>query len=121
MGTETRDLPVVLDAAALEDLPEEPLGQLPGVRHRSVWTDGVSKAGVMRIEAGHHLGAHSHRRHHHQVWVLEGVARILGHDLGAGSYVHIPKGVEHDFDARDSDGCRFFYLYLEGSGPGAGE
>lgn len=120
MSTETRGLPVVLDAAALEDLPEAPLGALPGVRHRSVWTDGTSKAGVMRIDAGHHLGAHSHRRHHHHVWVIEGVARILGRDLGPGSYVHIPNGVEHDFDARTTDGCAFFYLYVEAA-PGAGE
>lgn len=114
-------MPVVLDAAALEDLPEEPLGSLPGVRHRSVWTDGRSKAGVMRIDAGHHLGPHSHRLHHHHVWVIEGIARILDRDLGPGSYAHIPRGSEHDIDARATDGCTVFYLYLEGTPPGAGE
>jgi hypothetical protein len=51
--------------------------------------------------------------------VLEGHATILGRTLGPGSYAHIPSGVEHDIDARSSDGCTVFYLYLrmaEGSG-----
>jgi mannose-6-phosphate isomerase-like protein (cupin superfamily) len=119
MTTETRDVPVVLDAAAMEAIPEEPLGALPGIRHRSIWTDGTSKAGVMRVDAGHHLGVHAHRRHHHHIWVLEGRAKIVGQDLGPGGYAHVPKGIDHDIDARATEGCKVFYLYLEGCAPSA--
>lgn len=106
----------MLDAAALEAIPEESLGHLPGVRHRPVWADGVSRAGVMTVDAEHHLGAHTHRRHHHHIWVTAGRATILGQEVGAGGYVHVPSGVEHDIDAGDTDGCTFFYLYAVGPG-----
>jgi len=109
---------VVLDAAALAAIPEEPLGDLPGIRHRPAWTDGVSKAGVMHVDAGNHLGAHTHRRHHHHIWIVEGRARILGSEVGPGSYVQVPAGVEHDVDARDTEGCSFFYLYALRAGTG---
>ena len=107
---------MVLDAAAVAAIRDEPLGARPGIRHRPLWTDGVSKAGVMYVDAGHDLGAHTHRRHHHHVWIIDGRARVLGSDVGAGSYVHVPAGVEHDVDARETEGCAFFYLYQLGVG-----
>lgn len=113
MDTSTPSTPVVLSAEAISDLPLVPLGHLEGVRHRVLWSDETSMAGVMEVEAGHHLGEHSHRRHHHHVWILEGGARVLGEDLVAGSYVHIPHGVAHDIDATASEGCTFLYLYLD--------
>ncbi len=117
MSGQTRAIPLVLDAAQIEELREEPLGDLPGVRHRVMWREAASMAGVLSIDAGHRLGDHTHRRHHHHVWVLEGGVRILGHDLGPGAYAHIPAGMEHDIDARSTDGCAVLYLYLEGDDP----
>jgi hypothetical protein len=43
--------------------------------------------------------------------VIEGDAVILGRRVGAGSYVHVPSGVDHDLDASDTDGCTAFYVY----------
>ena len=51
-------------------------------------------AGVLTVEAGRRLGAHAHRVNHHHLWVLNGRATILGTELGPGSYVDIPSGVE---------------------------
>jgi hypothetical protein len=48
--------------------------------------------------------------------VLDGKATILGTELGAGSYVHIPYGVLHDIDATATGGCTVFYLYLAYAG-----
>jgi len=72
-------------------------------------------AGVLTVEAGHHLGTHSHLLNHHHIWVLDGHAKILDDDLGPGAYVHIPSGVNHDIDATSSDGCTVFYLYIRPS------
>ena len=105
--------PVVLAAAAIAAMDDEPLGPMPGVRHRVLWRGGASMAGVLTVDAGHRLGAHAHRRHHHHMWVIDGRADVLGTDLRAGSYVHIPSGVEHDIDARRTEGCTVFYLYEE--------
>lgn len=88
------------------------LGEIPGVRHRVLWHDETSIAGVMTVDAGHQLGRHTHRLNHHHIWVVEGRATILGRELSSGSYVHIPSGVEHDIDASATEGCTFFYLYL---------
>lgn len=108
----TTSAPVVLTAAAIAALREEPLGQLPGVTHRVLWRAGTSMAGVLTVRAGHHLGAHAHRVNHHHIWVLSGQLRILDQDVGPGSYVHVPSGVAHDLDARASAGGTVFYLYV---------
>lgn len=104
--------PVVLTSAAIAAVPSTKLGDRDGVTHRVLWHDATSMAGVLAVEAGQHLGAHAHRENHHHMWVLEGRATILGTEVGAGSYVHIPAGVEHDIDASATEGCTVWYLYL---------
>jgi uncharacterized RmlC-like cupin family protein len=103
--------PTVLNADEVLNLDEQSLGAIEGVAHRVLWTDGTSMAGRMTIAAGHHLGAHQHRRHAHHMWIIDGHVQILGAELGAGAYVHIPHGVLHDLDARSTDGCTLFYVY----------
>jgi quercetin dioxygenase-like cupin family protein len=93
-----------------------PLGRLPGVTHRVLWSDDRSMAGVLTVEAGRRLGAHTHRANHHHLWVLDGEAQILGRTVCAGSYVHVPSGVEHDIDASGTTGCTVFYLYQQPTG-----
>jgi mannose-6-phosphate isomerase-like protein (cupin superfamily) len=109
-------LPFVLTADAINALPVERLGSISGVSHRVVWRNESSMAGVMAIDAGHHLGVHRHRANHHHMWILTGRARILDVDVAPGSYVHVPSGVDHDIDATETEGCTLFYLYLS---PGA--
>lgn len=103
--------PTVFTGDQVTARPEQPLGAIDGVAHRVLWTDGSSIAGRMTIAAGHHLGAHQHRRHAHHMWIVDGHVHILGARLGAGSYVHIPAGQTHDLDARDTEGCTVFYVY----------
>lgn len=107
--------PTVLTAEAVQAVPEEPLGSIPGIGNRVLWRDENSMAGVMTVAAGHRLGTHAHRINHHHMWVLDGTAIILGEKLGAGSYIHIPSGVDHDIDATATDGCTVYYLYLRQS------
>jgi mannose-6-phosphate isomerase-like protein (cupin superfamily) len=104
--------PIVLSADAIAAIPAEPLGNIEGVLHKVVWRNDASMAGVLTVAPGHRLGTHSHHVNHHHMWVLDGHAVILGADVGPGSYVHVPHGVDHDIDATDSEGCTVFYLYL---------
>jgi ChrR-like protein with cupin domain len=104
--------PTVLTPDAIDELAFEPLGPMEGVTHKVLWRDDGSMAGVLKVEGGHHLGAHAHRVNHHHMWVLDGFANVLGAELGPGFYVHIPSGVEHDIDASATNGCTVFYLYL---------
>jgi uncharacterized RmlC-like cupin family protein len=102
-------------AAAIDSLGSVPLDGIDGVAHRVLWQDANSIAGVLTVAGGHHLGAHAHRVNEHHMWVVGGSATILGSVLEPGSYVHIPQGVEHDIDARASDGVTVFYLYIHRS------
>jgi quercetin dioxygenase-like cupin family protein len=104
--------PVVLTPEAIVALPRATLGSLVGVTHRVLWSSGASMAGVMTVEAGCRLGSHTHRANSHHMWILDGRATILLAELGPGSYVHIPSGIEHDIDASTTDGCTVLYLYL---------
>jgi mannose-6-phosphate isomerase-like protein (cupin superfamily) len=112
MERTARAKPVVLTADAIEAIAAEPLATLAGASHRVLWRSDTSMAGVLTIAGGHRLGAHAHRANHHHMWVLDGRAVILDTEVGPGSYVHIPAGVEHDIDATSSDGCTVFYLYV---------
>jgi mannose-6-phosphate isomerase-like protein (cupin superfamily) len=112
MDSMTTPQPIVLTPEAIVTLPVEPLGPQAGVTHRVLWRNATSMAGVLTVEPGCHLGLHAHRVNHHHMWVLEGHATILGTELGPGSYVHIPSGVEHDIVASGTDGCTVYYLYL---------
>ena len=104
--------PLVLTAEAIAAIPPQPLGSLPHVRHRVLWSQHTSTAGVLTVERGQRLGRHAHRVNHHHMWVLAGHATVLGAEVGPGTYVHVPAGVEHDIDASSSEGCTVFYLYL---------
>jgi quercetin dioxygenase-like cupin family protein len=106
------DRVTLLSAEEIAALPETPLGHLEGITNRTLWRDATSMAGVLTVHAGHQLGAHTHRVNHHHFWVLEGEAEVLGSIVRPGSYVHVPAGVEHDIDARETGGCTVFYLYL---------
>ena len=109
-------MPTVLTPSAVQARPVEALAELEGVSHRVLWRDSTSMAGVLTVAAGHQLGAHTHRVNHHHLWVVEGRATILGTELGPGAYAHIPSGIDHDIDARATDGCTVFYLYVRIAG-----
>jgi mannose-6-phosphate isomerase-like protein (cupin superfamily) len=102
----------VLTAEAISRLRVEALGSIVGVKHRVVWRTDRSMAGVMTVEGGHRLGTHRHRANQHHMWVLHGHARILGVEVGPGSYAYVPSGADHDIDASETEGCTVLYLYL---------
>jgi mannose-6-phosphate isomerase-like protein (cupin superfamily) len=108
--------PQLLSAHDITGLPVSPIGTLPGVERKILWREGSAEAGVLVVMGGHQLGVHTHRRNHHHLWVLDGHATILGHEVGPGSFVHVPVGVEHDIDARGTEGCAVFYVYAPTAG-----
>jgi mannose-6-phosphate isomerase-like protein (cupin superfamily) len=107
---------LVVDREAIAVLPVAPIGDLRGVERKVLWRGGDSEAGILVVFGGHQLGAHTHRSNHHHLWVLDGRAVILGAEVGSGSFVHVPSGVEHDIDARRTSGCAVFYVYAPSGG-----
>ncbi len=92
-------------------LPKKQLGDAIGVDNAVLWTDGTSTTGILRVAAGSRLGRHTHRTHHHHMWVLDGEAVIADQLVGVGSYVHVPPMIEHDIDATDTGGVTVYYSY----------
>ena len=97
-------------------LPTKQLGDVVGVDNAVLWTDGTSTTGILSVAPGTRLGRHTHRTHHHHMWVLDGEAIIADRLVGPGTYVHIPPQTGHDIDATDTVGVTIYYSYaLPGS------
>jgi quercetin dioxygenase-like cupin family protein len=101
-----------LGAAQIDALTWHPLEGFDGAVYKLLWQSGKSVAGVMHIPAGSEVGIHEHRYSHHHMWVLDGEAEMMGRPIRAGTYLHIPTGVDHGFDRVGAEGCTVFYLYL---------
>ena len=111
MSANVTSRPQILGADVIAGLPVSSIGTVEGVERKVLWRDATAEAGVLVVLPGHRLGAHTHRFNHHHLWVLDGRATILGRVVGPGTFVHIPSGVEHDIDARETEGCAVFYVY----------
>ncbi len=66
----------------------------------------------MHVPAGARLNPHVHPHSGHHVWVLDGVAEMLGRTVGKGADLHVPAGREHGLTTPGPSGCTVFYLYL---------
>jgi oxalate decarboxylase/phosphoglucose isomerase-like protein (cupin superfamily) len=104
--------PVVLDADAVAALEWSPFPGSDGVRYKLLWRSGWSVAGIMDLAPGASLAAHTHSGAHHHLWVLSGEADLLGARVSAGSYVHVPTGVQHGITGVGPGGFSMLYLYL---------
>ena len=101
----------VMSPEQIAALPKKQLGEAVGVVNAVLWTDGTSTIGILSVAAGARLGRHTHRTHHHHMWVLDGEAVIADQQVGASSYVHVPPKIEHDIDATETGGVTVYYSY----------
>ena len=108
---EQSTIPTVMSPEQIAALPTHQLGTAVGVDNAVLWTDGVSTTGILSLSAGARLGRHTHRTHHHHMWVLDGEAVIADQRVATGSFVHVPPRIEHDIDATDTDGVTVYYSY----------
>lgn len=110
-SAKTMTEPIVLGSTEIERLPTVQLPDIgTGVSHRVLWEQDGAIGGLMRIRSGGSVASHAHSASYHDIWVTDGTCTVLGRHLGAGSYVHVPAGVEHAIVAGPT-GCSFLYLY----------
>ena len=104
---------IVLTEEDIDRLPTTVLAGIgQGVSHRVLWEQDNAVAGVMRLRRRGRVDPHVHRRAYHDIWMIDGDCEILGRRLGAGSYVHVPAGVEHGIQAGPI-GCTLLYVYRQ--------
>jgi quercetin dioxygenase-like cupin family protein len=108
-----RDKAIVLTEEEIDHLPTTALrGIGSGVSHRVLWEQDNAVAGVMRLRPHGQVDPHVHRRAYHDIWMIDGECEILGRRVTAGSYVHVPAGVEHGIIA-SGVGCTLLYVYRQ--------
>jgi quercetin dioxygenase-like cupin family protein len=105
--------------AAADALTWHPLEEYEGVDYKLLWRSGGSVAGLMRLDPGGVVTPHAHVRAHHHLWVTDGTVEVLDEEVGPGTYVHIPAGVDHSMRAVGDSACTMLYLYLQDE-PGSG-
>lgn len=111
--------PGVLDAALVESLSWQPLARLGAAHVKTLIRMPDSVAGLLRLEPGTSENVHVHADAHHHGWVLSGEAAVAGTAISAGSYFHIPAGVEHAVTDVGAQGCEIFFVYQFPSAPPA--
>jgi mannose-6-phosphate isomerase-like protein (cupin superfamily) len=103
----------LLTRAAADALTWHPLEEYEGVDYKLLWRSGGSVAGLMRLDPGGVVTPHAHVRAHHHLWVTDGTVEVLDEEVGPGTYVHIPAGVDHSMRAVGDSACTMLYLYLQ--------
>jgi uncharacterized RmlC-like cupin family protein len=108
----------LITSKAADALAWHPFDAFEGVDYKLLWRSGHSVAGILRLDPGSAVSPHAHISSHHHMWVSAGRAEMLGEQVGPGTYLHIPAGVEHGIRDVGDEGCTVLYLYLRG-GDGA--
>lgn len=104
---------VVVHADEVERHRWQDVPQWDGAVERTFWQDANfgSCAGVMSLAPAASHARHAHHDVAHHMWILSGSLRIGDEMVGRGSYVHIPRGVEHGPQTAGPEGCTFFFVY----------
>ena len=84
--------------AVISGLPWEEMPASPAVHNKVIYTTGDTVAGLLRFSPGAREVTHLHLAGEHHLWVLGGSIRIEDTELGADSYLHIPKRLAHTIE-----------------------
>ncbi len=105
---------ILLNSGDVASLAWRPFAGGLGVRDRVLWRDpeAASYARLLQMEPGTSVAPHRHRGAVHHLWVVSGECVINARTLAAGSYVFVPRGLEHAIQRVGPIGCTLFYLYL---------
>lgn len=101
----------VLDPAAIQWMPWQPVAGCPGVEEKELWSNAELVYALIHYEPGSHTPGHPHQVADHHIWVIEGRATIGGRPVVAGSYVHVPVAVEHPIRDVGPDGFTVLQLH----------
>ena len=101
----------VLDAAEIDTMPWEDVPGSPGVQTKTLWRWGDFAQALIHVRPGHVVPGGAHLAAHHHIWIVAGTATVAGRSLTAGSYLHVPPGVEHEMRDVGLEGCTFLQMH----------
>jgi hypothetical protein len=102
---------IAYNPVEIDGLGWEPMADLPGVSHKVLWRHGDIVQGMLHYQPGASSPGEAHLAAHHHLWIVSGAATIAGRRLTAGSYAHIPPGVEHPTEDVGPEGCTILMMY----------
>lgn len=105
------DLFVALDPLEIDRLPWLPLASSTGAVYKLLWRSGRAAQTLVHYHEGGQSRGEAHPDAEHHVWVVSGAATIAGRRLGAGSFAHIPAGLEHPTTDVGPEGATLLVLY----------
>ena len=100
-----------LSPMEIDQLPWEDVEGYPGVHQKILWRLGDIVESLVRYEPGTSSPGPAHLAAHHHIWVVSGAATIAGRRLLAGSYAHIPPGLDHPTTGVGPEGCTLLVMY----------
>lgn len=100
-----------LDASEIESMPWVDVPGSPGVRAKTLWQFGDFTQALINVRPGAVVPGEAHLAAHHHIWIVSGRATVAGRVMGAGSYLHVPPGIEHEISGVGLDGLTFLQMH----------
>ena len=101
----------VLDATEIDAMPWVDVPGSPGVQTKVLWRFTDFTQALIHVRPGQVVPGAAHLAAHHHIWIVDGTATVAGRRLSAGSYVHVPPGVEHEMSEVGPQGCTFLQMH----------
>jgi len=101
----------LLPADEVQRLPWVPVPACPGVDEKTLWQFGDFVVALVRYSPGSSSPGRGHLVAHHHIWVVSGSCTMAGRRLEAGSYGHVPPGVEHGVREVGPEGCVILQIH----------
>ena len=100
-----------VDAHQIDELPWEQVPGCPGVHEKILWRFGDFVVALIRYQPNATTPGVPHLAAHHHIWLVSGAAEVAGRLLVAGSYVHVPPGVEHPVESVGGEACTILQMH----------
>ena len=110
-GMQAPDTVWMLDPGEIDRLPWKPVFGCPGVRTTDLWRLGDTHDALIAYEPGAATPGPPHHGADHHIGVVSGSATIAGRRVVAGSYVHVPPGIDHPIAEVGPEGCTLLQMH----------
>ena len=103
----------VLTSVDLQAIEWVPLHGDGRIANKVLWKSesGDMIVGLMRLQPGAENAGHMQPAAAQHAWIIEGHARVAGHEVSSGSYAFVPPGADHHTVTIGSQPCTIFYVY----------
>jgi len=100
-----------LSQTEIDGLPWQPIEGCTDVHKKVLWHLGGFTEALIRYQPGASTAGEALLAAHEHIWVVSGAATIAGRRMLAGSYLHVPPGIQHPVEDVGPDGCTLLQMH----------